>query len=338
MEEEKPTKKEETLDIGADEIEELLKSTTQARLGWEKRWYITDRFLEGLHFERVAQYKEGEVHLIRPKFTKGVEPIPIPRADKQVDSILNILFANDPVWKIYPLTTEEGAIETAEKMSLFFDVLWDILEIKKKIKKATKYALCYNVGYLEVGIDFEGNLFIEDYAPWQIYHDVGIEDLNQTRFLVKVLRKPLEELKMNKAYDQEILKEIKPEEKTSLSEFQDIRFKEKFTRQILFEEEEEKNFVLVKEVWIKHKGNWYLGTECQGKWLRKPTKVDYSLPFVAVQIYEGDIILDHFFNGLWFDVTRVVKIPYIYFALDHDATKGTYFKVIGNVHDNPNLL
>jgi hypothetical protein len=275
--------------LKAGQIKSLLQQITQARLNFEKRWYIVDRFMEGVHFDKVVKFKEGEVKLEGSRFVRGVEPITIARADKQIDSILNIIFSQKPVWKVYPLFNDSKAILNAQKISTFFDVIWDVAKIKRKIKKATKYALKYNVGYLEVGIDKNRNIFVEDYSPWQIYHDVGIENLNQTRFLVKVIRRPLEEIKLNSDYDQTKIKNLQPEKQTAISEYSDVRFKEKFAKIIEFENDDY-NFVLLKEVWFKCNNKWYFGTECQGEWIREPVETSYeSLPFVAVQIYEGDM-------------------------------------------------
>ena len=273
--------------LDAKDVDRILKETTNSRLGFEQRWYIVDRFLEGIHFEKVVKIKEGETKLVEEVFPRGLEPAVIPRVEKQVDTILNILFMNNPVWIVYPQTPELQAIQNSDKLSTFFETIWDVLDIGNTVREATAYALRYNVGYLETGVDWNGNLFVERWSPWQIYHDVGIEDLNQTRFLIKVVKKTIEELKENPNYNQDYVSELKPEQIESISPWSDVRFKEKFFKAV--DLGEDKNFVFVKEVWIRKGSKWYIGTECQGKWLREPQEAPYSLPFIAIKINPGEI-------------------------------------------------
>lgn len=270
----------------ASKIKEIIQKTTKSRLGFEMRWYVVDRFLDGVHFDRVVKMNpDGSYSLEKFEFVRGIKPIPIPRAEKQLDSVLNILFFNKPVWKVYALDVE--AAQFADKLNDVFDALWETLQMKKKIKTATFYALKYSVGYLEVGIDYGGNLFIEAYSPWNIYHDIGIEQLEQTRFLIKVIKKTIADLKENPEYNPEVLEELKPENKEGESEYYEQRFKEKFTSQISLEDRE-KDFVLIKEVWFREGSKWFMGTECQGKWLREPREVPY-FPFVALNFTKNQI-------------------------------------------------
>jgi len=267
----------------ASQVSEIIQKITKSRLGFEMRWYIVDRFLEGLHFDKVVKMNADGSYSLE-KFTPaiGIRPIPIPRAEKQLDSVLNILFFNKPVWKVYPLSPEAETVMLADKLNEVFDGLWEVLEMKDKIKNAALFSLKYSVGYLEVGIDYNGNLFIETYSPWNIYHDLGIENLEQTRFLIKVIKKTIGELKENPEYNPAVLEELKPEDKSSESEYYEQRFKEKFPVSISLPEKDFE-YVLIKEVWFRKGSKWFMGTECQGKWLREPREVPY-FPFVELNL------------------------------------------------------
>ena len=274
--------------MDAKEVEEILQKTSKARLGYEMRWYIVDRFLDGVHFDRIAKVDEnGNISLVKPTFAKGINPIPIPRAEKQIESVLNLLFFNKPIWKFYPLPEKinEFYIKLADKMNSTMESLYDTLEIQNKVKKAVAGALKYKVAYLEAGIDREDNLFVEEWDPWNIYHDLNIETLEQTRFLIKVVKKTKEELMMNEFYNQDVVKNLQTERRESYSDYMEQRIKEKFYDQITFSDEK-KNFVLIKEVWFRDGNRWFMGTVADGKWLREPVEVDY-FPFVAITFEEG---------------------------------------------------
>ncbi len=59
----------------------------------------------------------------------------------------------------------------------------------------------------------------------------------------------------------------------------------------------------------------------------------------GVEIYEGHLLEDHFWNSKWFTVIRVVEMPDIYGILDgHRCMKGSYYKIIGNIFETPGLL
>jgi len=56
------------------------------------------------------------------------------------------------------------------------------------------------------------------------------------------------------------------------------------------------------------------------------------------EICAGDILEDHYWNGMWFTKNIEVKIPDIYIWLNgHRIMKGSYYKIIGNKFENPEL-
>mgnify|MGYP001145942186 CR=1 FL=1 len=56
------------------------------------------------------------------------------------------------------------------------------------------------------------------------------------------------------------------------------------------------------------------------------------------EIYEGDIVKQHFYNSMWFDVIDKVEIDAIYGASLRTGTKDSEWEVIGNIYENPELL
>ena len=58
-----------------------------------------------------------------------------------------------------------------------------------------------------------------------------------------------------------------------------------------------------------------------------------------VDVYAGDIIHDHFWNSMWFDINKEVKMPEIYGWLEGNRFQnGMYYEVIGDIHRNLELL
>lgn len=271
--------------IDAKLINDIFDKTSEQRTKFEYRWYLTDNFYENNHFLKALR-TTGTLEKV--KFPKGISVEPIPRAKKQIDTMLNLLFLNDPKWQVYPYELDEKSADNAMRLQKFFEILWNALQIKEQFRKVAFNAMKHNVGYLEVGMDEAGRLFLDRYSAYQIYHEPNIEDLDETHFLIKVVPKTINELENSKIYDQDVVKDLTPDYKYSSSEYKHIRESEKFGSQSEIKDKRLQK-VLLKEVWLKDGDQWYLTTECQGKILRQPTKIDYSLTFVAVTINEGQI-------------------------------------------------
>ena len=294
----------------AKKINDLFETTSRARQKYEHRWYLIDNFYEGKHFLKPLR-TTGE--LTRVVFPRGIYPRPIPRAKKMIDSIVNLVLFNKPRWSVYPIgiTPEERKneellnrrYEIAKQLNNFFQDAWEYLKIKNKARELCALAAKYNVGYVEVGVDENGNLFIDTYDPYDIYHEVGIRDLKETSFLIKVVKKTLSHVKNAKdwegkyIYDPEQTKFLKPDYRYSLSEYKHIRMTEKFTT-VPEIKDEDLSYVLLKECWLREKDHWRLVTECQGRILRDEI-VDYmDLPFVVFKWQEGPIYQTSIFEDL----------------------------------------
>jgi hypothetical protein len=217
----------------AKKVNQLFEVSSKKRQNFEFRWYLADKFYENEHFPKRLNYTTGVLE--RVQFPKGFQPRPIPRAKKIIDSLANLVLFEDPRWVIYPahLTEEERQdpeklkkiYENVKNIERFFQDAWHYLRIKDIARQLVYLAAKYNVGYVEVGINEEGALFLDVYEPFDIYHAPDLKDLNEASYLIKVVRKTIKSLKDAKnfegepLYDQEVLKEIKPEYKYSASEY-----------------------------------------------------------------------------------------------------------------------
>lgn len=327
----------------AGKINELFEACSKARQNYEFRWYLCDKFYEGEHFPSRLNYTTGRLE--RVQFPKGLKPRPIPRAKKIIDSLANLVLFEDPRWVVYPanLTPEEKEnpeilekiYDNVRAINQFFQDAWHYLRIKDKARELVYLAAKYNVGFLEIGIDENGALFLDTYEPYDIYIPPDIKDLKEASFLIKVVRKTIKSLKDakdfdgNPLYDQEAVAALKPDYKYSASEYKHIRYAEKFSMKPELRDEDIAQ-VLVKEAWLKETDGWRLITECQGKILRD-TFVDYvNLPFVAYKFNEGLL----YQTSLFEDLIPLNKALDILVALGEHYTRtmtiGKYLKYKGD--------
>ena len=286
---------EEHSKISPQLINEIFKESSNQRLKFEKRWYLVDNFFEGKHFVNALR-STGE--LIKQNFPKGIDVAPIPRLKKQMETMLNLLFTNNPRWSVYPFELDKSKDEKYfEKIAKIFQILWTVLQLRSHFRTAAFYALKHNVGYLEIGMDVDKRLFVDHYDTYNIYHEPNIEDLDETHYLIKIVSKTINELENAGIYDSEVIKGLSPDYKYSVSEYKHIREMEKFAEQKGIKDKRLQK-VLIKEFWIKDNDKWILTTECQGKLLREPQVVDYSLPFVDIKLGEGEVYQTSIFEDL----------------------------------------
>lgn len=84
---------------------------------------------------------------------------------------------------------------------------------------------------------------------------------------------------------------------------------------------------------------WLLAMNKEGDWTVEIVLYTGLKDKDDKEIWEGDILEDHYWNSLWFTKNIEVKIPDVYMWLNgHRNTKGSYYKIIGNIYENPELL
>lgn len=276
-------------------VTDLFKSADQARRKHEMRWYLADNFYENNHFVK-AMNQLGKLEPV--KFPKGIQIRPIPRAKKQLNSLVNLVVYNNPRWVIYPRVdfneAERKNYEThTKRIAQWFDDLWYFLNLKDQIRKLVFYGFKYNVGYAEIGGDNEGNIFVDAYEPYEVWHEAGISDLKETSYLIKGVSRTLKYVKEAKdqdgnfLYNPEETKNLKVENRLAISEWKNIRLREQNKGATQTIEDERIGRVFLKETWVKNGKMWTLITECQDKLLRSVETDHEELPWIMYKPQEG---------------------------------------------------
>ncbi len=278
-------------------VSDLFSSANQARRKHEMRWYLADNFYENNHFVK-AMNQLGKLEPV--KFPKGIQIRPIPRAKKQLNSLVNLVIYNNPRWVIYPRVDfkdddeKQNYEDYTKRVGQWFDDLWSFLNLKDQIRKLVFYGFKYNVGYAEIGGDNEGNIFVDAYEPYEIWHDAGISDLKEASFLIKGVSRTLKYVKEAKdqdgqfLYNPEVTKNLKVENRLAISEWKNIRLQEQNKGAPKMVEDERVGRVFIKETWVKNGETWDLITECQGKKLRETAKTEFKeLPWIMYKPQEG---------------------------------------------------
>ncbi len=275
--------------------DDLFQSAKKARQKYELRWYIADNFYENNHFVKAVN-QLGQLEPV--KFPKGIQVRPIPRAKKQLNSQINLTLQNNPRWTIYPrfdITDQNRATfeKRVKRIGNWFDDLWYYLHVKDQIRKLVSNSYRYNVGYAEIGGDNNGNIFLDVYDPYDIWHESGISHLKETSFLIKGVSRTLQYVRDAKKsdgeylYDPEKTAKLKTENRLAISDWKNIRLQEKGKGAVQMIEDPRVGRVFLKEIWFKDGEYWNLVTECQGEILRNDKTEYKDLPFVSLKPQEG---------------------------------------------------
>lgn len=283
-------------------IDNILKVLPNIRKVQEFRWYKIDNFYEGNHFFEVLDPRTKEIK--KDEFLNQVKEVAIvQRAKKQLVNAVNLIKANKPSWAVYPRKDIDLPKEVAEvfdkfalKISEFLEDIYYYNDIDDISTNVIEDGFKYGVGYAEVGIDENNNLFVSHFSPYQIYHDPSLTDLDQAKWLVKEVVKTKEEIlnatrnvideltgeiKEIPLYDLEEAEKLKPESKVSLSTYYDL-LERRFRRGVgdVFDDEI-LGRIIMHEIWVKYRGKFWIITEAQGKILRVEETPYTFLPFIA---------------------------------------------------------
>lgn len=290
------------------DVESLFSSLNQARRKYEMRWYLIDNFWENNHFVKSLN-QLGQLEPL--KFPKGIQIRPVPRAKKQLKAMVNNILKNDPKWVVYP-RVERGELpeqykDHVKRVGQWFEDLWSFLYVKDQVREMVTNALKFNVGYIEIGGDGQGNIFIDSYEPYDIWHDAGLKSLKEADVLIKGVTRSLAYVKSaldfsgNKLYDETKTKELKGEARMALSDWKDVKLREQSKGIVKNIDDDRVAKVFLREMWIRNEdrdGKFDLITECQGKKLRL-TETDFTeVPFVGYSPNAGMLYSTSMFEDL----------------------------------------
>lgn len=278
---------------------------------WKK--YVEEYFNESKNFRSQRVEKQWMINTAyykgyqNVKFNTNTQRIQWDTDDPlkfQVNMIYTIVRAirgavtkDVPVWEVDAIpygTTDE---DTERYLSQYLSAMYEKLDMKLKTKELVLYGLLYGTGILQYGFDAdadngEGEVWVETFDPFDVYIDPFATGIEDARYVIKVIKRPLEVVKNNPIYDKEKVKNLSADNKSSESPYKELledRYKETGSTN-------KDGTILIKEAWCKHEGIIRVITIAGDEVIRNEETEFEQLPFV---IYQPDINPNEIYGEGW---------------------------------------
>lgn len=212
-------------------------------------------------------------------------------------AIRNAVMKTNPSWDVDALPYGELDNDTSRILGEYLAFQYDRLNLEEKINKGLLFGLLYGLGIFQYGYDDklddgEGNAWIECLDPFDTYIDPYCSSIEDARYVVKVMSKPLELIQENPNYDKKVTENLTTTSNLSESDYKNL---------IISNENNVdaggKN-VILHETWcVTKEGIRVVTTSPQsGEILRNELTSFKKLPF---EIYQPDINVGGIYGEGW---------------------------------------
>lgn len=251
------------------QIEDMNFQAIMRRRSWERRWYNTNWFDDGLHF-RVQSKRTGQIidHVER---NSGFIERAIPRASKQIRGIGALLLTPEYYPVVYPeRTTEENfrnkitgqvdqqafeqakkiAKENARKQGIFLQTTWeDDLQLELKLADMILLTAKNGISFMQLYTDpltkrVRGDVL--DAFDVIMYGDR--RELDDLPFITKAMPMDFNEVITSEMFDEERKKDLSPDNLYATSEIKEAYMRARYGSKL---NAQNLNTIVVRETFIK---------------------------------------------------------------------------------------
>lgn len=212
-------------------------------------------------------------------------------------AVRNAVMKANPTWDVDALPYGELDNDTSRILGEYLAFQYDRLNLEEKVNKSLLYGLLYGLGIFQYGYDDrlddgEGNAWIEALDPFDTYIDPYCTSVDDARYVIKVMSKPLELLQDNPNYDKKVVENLTTTSSLSESDYKNL---------ILNNENNinntSKNVILHEGWFVTKDGIRVITTSPQSnEILRNELTTFKKLPF---EIYQPDINVGGIYGEGW---------------------------------------
>src|SRR5258708_17048669 len=194
-----------------------LRHSVDARRRYDYEWMVRDLFRRGYQFSRYQPSTQTVILASRQ-----TARVPINMVAAQMRSIRNQVTSFRPKFETLPKHPTEESRTQARYTGKILDFYFDKLNFKKKIKETITQGLMYSIGgpWQIVYDKDKKDIKVWLIDPFDFYFDMLAEELEECEFVIKAVRRPLDEIIYNPRYNKVARKEIGGgEAKLAVSEY-----------------------------------------------------------------------------------------------------------------------
>lgn len=240
-------------------------------------------------------------------------------------AVRNAVMRTQPQWDVDALPYGDLDSQESSILGEYLGFEYDRLGLAAKTNKLVLYGLLYGLGIFQYGYDSnadygEGNVWVETLDPFDTYIDPHATTVQDARYIVKVMSKPLELVQKNpvyKEFNEEALEGLKTTDKLSESDYKDL-----IMNNLQNVAGTKGGNVIIHETWCRTEEGIRVITTCEGEILRNEITDFEELPFV---FYKPDINLSTVYGEGW--VKNIVNINK---ALNYLETSRLQYNIIFN--------
>jgi hypothetical protein len=271
--------------------EELLEDVRRSREKRDLEWYLNYMFKEGNHY--LTYNTTSNTLESNPPRSRGEVRMVVNKVRASTRAIQNYITRTQPKWEIIPGDIDEDTIVNARRIGKTMDYIYRKLHLESVVNGVVEQGMDTSVGWVEVDWDENaakglGQVRFRLHDSFDIWVDKRAY-LNEgklvSRFLIKTIKKSLDEIKSDEKYDKKSRMKVEEDEEPAVS-----RMKAKIIRRDFGAEEDVIKQSTVKEclLWDDERngkgGNLQLFTYAGSQVLRDEELEDREYPLYVFQI------------------------------------------------------
>jgi hypothetical protein len=232
-----------------DFVNSLYKSISGMSLKQQRDWYINDRFLRGEHW---VVYDKTADRIVSIPIDTGEIRRTINKVRSQVRGVKNFIKRSQPRFVVEPNDATDDAYDEANKKNKVVSNIYRGLKMPEVMTDLIVNSLKYSVGVMEAGVVEE--LGIKKIKAWvddtfDVAFDPSAKNISDCRFLIKAVKRPVEQIINNKGYKVED-KQI-GEDREAASDYKNVMEREKSNPEQRTGNDDLET-TIVKELWLKY--------------------------------------------------------------------------------------
>ena len=142
-------------------------------------------------------------------------------------AVRNAVMKANPTWDVDALPYGQLDNDTSRILGEYLAFEYDRLNLEEKVNKSLLFGLLYGLGIFQYGYDDrlddgEGNVWIECLDPFDTYIDPYCTSMDDARYVIKVMSKPLELIENNPNYDKKAVENLSTTSNLSESDYKNL--------------------------------------------------------------------------------------------------------------------